>query len=175
MFSTDEPDCDAFDPANPIQRTTCGPDEACLWYSYVQAPGEPKAVIRECFSTGILLGTIDDPIEPRSDCRPKNVEDDDSIMACMCTEDYCNGHESEEERTSNILNRNRNKQITTKRPGPRNQPTTRRPSFSQITTTTNRPRSQSRRPPPPPTANAIDPNERKFLTKGVFLRHLGQN
>ena len=164
LFSTDAPDCDVFDPASPTQRTTCGPDEACLWYSFVEAPGQPRSVIRECFSTGILLGSIDDPVEARSDCRPKNVENDDSIMACLCTEDYCNGYESEEERTSN-----RN-QPTTRRPA-RVQPTTRRQSFNQITTT-KRPRSQPSRPSP--NANAIatnDPDARKFhlLRISIFV------
>ena len=144
-----------FDPASPAQRTTCGPDEACLWYSFVQVPGQPRAVVRECFSTGILLGNIDNPIEPRNNCRPKNVEDDDSITACLCTEDYCNGYESEEEKQ---INRN---QITTKRPS-RVQPTSRRPSPNQITTTT-RPKSQSSRPLQ--SSNVIrpsDPNARKL-------------
>ena len=156
LFSTDAPDCDTFDPANPAQRTTCGPDEACLWYSFVQAPGEPREVIRECFSTGILLGTIDDPIEARSDCRPKNVENDDSITACMCTEDYCNGYESDEEKASN------QNQLATKRPS-RIQPTTSRQSFNQVATTTERPRSQSGRPPPRTNAVASsDPDVRKY-------------
>ena len=169
MFSTDAPDCDVFDPASPDQRTTCGPNEACLWYSFVTVPGEPRSVIRECFSTGILLGSISDPIEAKSNCRPKNVENDDSIMACLCTEDYCNGYESEEERASN-----RNRGATTKRPAritttrkpSRIQPTTsRRQPFNQLTTT-KRPKPQPIRPRrPSQNSNAIatsDPNGRKF-------------
>ena len=163
LFSTDAPDCDVFDPANPKQRTTCGPNEACLWYSFLTAPGEPRSVIRECFSTGILLGSIDDPIEARADCRPKNVENDDSITACLCTEDYCNGYESEEERSSA-----RNRLTTTQRP-PRIQPTTSRQTFNQLTTT-KRPKSQPRRPSP--SSNSIatsDPNGRKSNQSIVVL------
>ena len=166
LFSTDAPDCDVFDPASPNQRTTCGPDEACLWYSFVTVPGEPRSVIRECFSTGILLGSINDPVEPIPNCRPKNVEDDESITACLCTEDYCNGYESDEEKSAN---RNR---ITTKRPSrtttrrpSRVQPTTRRQSFNQLTTT-KRPKSQPRRPSPGDNSIATsDPNGRKFNIK----------
>ena len=162
LFSTDAPDCDAFDPASPDQRVTCGDDEACLWYSFVTAPGEPRSVIRECFSTGILLGSINDPVEPKSNCRPKNVEDDDSITACLCTEDYCNGYESDEEKRAN-RNRpttRRPSRTTTRRPS-RPQPTTRRQSFNQLTTT-RRPKPAVIRPSP--NANSIatsDPNGRK--------------
>ena len=55
LFSTDAPDCDAFDFNDPSQQKTCEKGEACLWYSYQKAANE-KAVIRECFSTSILLG-----------------------------------------------------------------------------------------------------------------------
>ena len=174
LFSTDAPDCDAFDPASPDQRVTCGEGEACLHYSFLTAPGEPRSVIRECFSTGILLGSINDPIEPRSNCRPKNVEDDDSIMACLCTEDYCNGFESEEEKRAN-RNRattRRPSRTTTRRPSrtttrrSRPPPTTRRQSFNQLTTT-RRPKPQVIRPSP--NANAIsDPNGRKLLYNIVY-------
>ena len=39
-----------------------------------RSPGEPRAVIRECFSTGILLGDINDPVEALPECSPKDVE-----------------------------------------------------------------------------------------------------
>ena len=35
-----------------------------------------SAVIRECFPTSILLGSIDNPVEPTSTCKPEDVESD---------------------------------------------------------------------------------------------------
>ena len=48
-----------------------------------------SAEIRECFSTSILLGSLDNPVSPSPSCRPRNVESD-SISACLCTTDLCN-------------------------------------------------------------------------------------
>ena len=55
LFNTDAPDCFAFNVNDKAQMKTCDAGEACLWYSY-QKSDEETAVIRECFSTGILLG-----------------------------------------------------------------------------------------------------------------------
>ena len=55
LFSTDAPDCQAFDLNHSAQQKTCEKGEACLWYSY-QKSSDEKAVIRECFSSSILLG-----------------------------------------------------------------------------------------------------------------------
>ena len=37
-----------------------------MWYTYLKSAGD-RAIIRECFSTSILLGSINDPIEPQSE------------------------------------------------------------------------------------------------------------
>ena len=55
LFNTDAPDCFAFNVNDKKQMKTCDAGEACLWYSYQKSDSE-TAVIRECFSTGILLG-----------------------------------------------------------------------------------------------------------------------
>ena len=55
LFNTDAPDCFAFNVNDKAQMKTCDAGEACLWYSY-QKSDQETAVIRECFSTGILLG-----------------------------------------------------------------------------------------------------------------------
>ena len=46
-------------------------------------------MIRECFSTSILLGSIDSPVTARSECSLEKVESD-AISACICTTDLCN-------------------------------------------------------------------------------------
>ena len=94
LFSTDAPECGSFNTSDFRQQKTCNAGEACLWYSYLKSSTE-KAVIRECFSTSILLGSIDRPIEPLKKCNPKSVDEgDDSIQACLCTDDFCNGYEA---------------------------------------------------------------------------------
>ena len=47
------------------------------------------AVIRECFPTSILLGSIENPVDPTPVCSPEPVESD-TILACICTSDLCN-------------------------------------------------------------------------------------
>ena len=89
LYSTSAPDCPLFEPEDPGQRQTCGEGEACLYYSWQKAP-EDRAVIRECFPTSVLLGSLDRPVVPRSDCRLEPVEEEDNIEACICTSDYCN-------------------------------------------------------------------------------------
>ena len=54
------------------------------------------AVIRECFSTSILLGSLDNPVLPSSSCSPEPVESD-VITACLCTSDMCNDLSSDSE------------------------------------------------------------------------------
>ena len=46
-------------------------------------------MIRECFSTSILLGSIDSPVTARTECSLEKVESD-AISACICTTDLCN-------------------------------------------------------------------------------------
>ena len=68
------------------------------------------AVIRECFPTSVLLGSIERPVEPQvtmvitmmlvimtnhgsncnvqATCSPVSVESD-TIKACICTTDFC--------------------------------------------------------------------------------------
>ena len=43
-------------------------------------------------------GSVENPIEPQDICNPQQVEDgDDSIKACVCTEDFCNGYMDKDE------------------------------------------------------------------------------
>ena len=88
LFSTDAPECPQFDPTDPNQRQTCEVGEACLFYSWKKAEDD-FAVIRECFPTSVLLGSLDNPVVPRADCRAESVESE-SIKACICTTDLCN-------------------------------------------------------------------------------------
>ena len=89
LFSTDAPDCEAFNSRDSSQMKTCSQGEACLYYSWKKSATE-SSVIRECFPTSILLGNIDNPVEPQPECRPDSLESD-SISACICTSDLCNG------------------------------------------------------------------------------------
>jgi len=60
-------------------------------YSYQRSDSKGEtAVVRECFSTSILLGSISDPIRPAEQCTPAPVEKDATVMACICTNDFCN-------------------------------------------------------------------------------------
>ena len=45
--------------------------------------------MRDCFKpNSIVLGPIDDPLVPESECKMKNIYDD--INACLCTSNLCN-------------------------------------------------------------------------------------
>ena len=46
-------------------------------------------MIRECFPTSVLLGSLDSPVVASTECRPQPVESE-SISACLCTADLCN-------------------------------------------------------------------------------------
>ena len=91
LFNPDDT-CSTFNPGDERQVKTCGAGEACLYYSYYGAPGEPETTLRECFSTSVLLGPIESPLLPSSSCVMKDItEDSDSrIMACLCQTDNCN-------------------------------------------------------------------------------------
>lgn len=77
---------------DPSQLRTCDVGEACLFYSWRKSPTE-TSVIRECFPTSVLLGSIEEPVEPQPECSPMAVESD-TIMACICTNDFCSGIEA---------------------------------------------------------------------------------
>ena len=53
-------------------------------------------MIRECFSTSILLGSLDNPVTLQGRCSPEPVESD-AISACLCTSDLCNDLGSSED------------------------------------------------------------------------------
>ena len=89
LFSTDAPDCSSFNSRDPAQVQTCAQGEACLYYSWKKSATE-SSVIRECFPTSILLGSIDNPVQPQAQCSLTSLESD-SISACICTSDLCNG------------------------------------------------------------------------------------
>merc|ERR1712025_818668 len=81
-----------FNKEDTSQLKTCDEGQACLFYSYEKAESEFET-IRECFSTSILLGSIERPVVPSETCRPQPVDADDSIQACICTTDFCSGIE----------------------------------------------------------------------------------
>ena len=88
-----EPDkvCD-FNPSDPGQRKTCGPGEACLFYSWRSSAEDPEQNLRECFSTQVLLGSITSPLLPEPGCNVRDITEDGggSIRACLCETDNCN-------------------------------------------------------------------------------------
>ena len=49
--------------------------------------------MRECFPRHVLLGSVDRPVEITESCSPVSVEQDGDIVACICTEDFCNDPE----------------------------------------------------------------------------------
>ena len=53
-----------------------------------------SAEIRECFPRSVLLGSLERPVVARPSCRPELVESD-TITACICTSDLCNGFQSD--------------------------------------------------------------------------------
>ena len=52
----------------------CEPGEACLWYSWQLSPTE-VSVSRECLSTSILLGSIEDPLVVTAGCSVKDISE----------------------------------------------------------------------------------------------------
>ena len=46
-------------------------------------------MIRECFPTSVLLGSLESPVEASTECLPQSVESQ-TISACLCTSDLCN-------------------------------------------------------------------------------------
>ena len=88
-----EPDKECrFNPSDPGQRRTCGPGEACLYYSWRSSVGDPEHSLRECFSTSVLLGSITSPLVPEPECNIRDITEDGggSILACLCETDNCN-------------------------------------------------------------------------------------
>jgi hypothetical protein len=48
------------------------------------------------------LGTPENPLEPQDNCQPQVVEDGgDGVMACICTDDFCNGYKNENTENGN--------------------------------------------------------------------------
>ena len=88
--STSAPDCDGFNAATSV-KNYCKEGEACLWYSWRLSDTE-VSVIRECLSTTILLGSINDPLTVTSGCQVKDISEDASaqVEACFCDSDLCN-------------------------------------------------------------------------------------
>ena len=75
LFDTEAPPCPQFDRNDPAQTKTCDAGEACLYYSWQKAAND-RAVIRECFPLSVLLGSLESPVVPRSDCQPRPVEEE---------------------------------------------------------------------------------------------------
>lgn len=70
---------------------TCNPGEACLLYMWYKSDNV-AASVRHCFPKTILLGSIDDPLRPQTECKMRDITDDGSgsIQACLCDSDLCN-------------------------------------------------------------------------------------
>ena len=51
------------------------------------------AVIRECFPTSILLGSVDNPVKITPTCSPVSLEQS-TISACICSTELCNGEQA---------------------------------------------------------------------------------
>ena len=64
-------------------------------YSWSKSDTE-TATLRECFPTSVLLGSIQNPLLASEDCVQRDITDDGSgtILACLCTRDYCNADSS---------------------------------------------------------------------------------
>ena len=125
MFSTEAPDCSSFNSRDPSQVETCALGEACLYYSWRKSARE-SSVIRECFPTSVLLGSIDQPVQPQAQCSPTSLESD-SISACLCTSDLCNGVGEDDVNTELAL-------VTTRRPRVAPTTTTTPPTTRRTTT-----------------------------------------
>ena len=85
--------CTEFNPSNPGQVQTCGTNEACLLYTYKKSEGE-TAVLRECFPKSVVLGPIDNPLLPTTDCNLRDVSEPEAgitgVSACLCETSFCN-------------------------------------------------------------------------------------
>ena len=90
LYSSTSPDCDVFNKTDEAQQVTCPLGEACLFYAW-KASNTKTAIIRECFSRSILLGSQEDPVQITESCEPRSVDSEGSIWACICTSDLCNG------------------------------------------------------------------------------------
>ena len=66
-----------------------------MMYSWSKSDTE-TATLRECFPTSVLLGSIQNPLLASDDCVQRDITDDGSgtILACLCTRDYCNDESS---------------------------------------------------------------------------------
>ena len=154
LFTTDAPDCGTFNASDSLQRKTCDAGEVCLWYSYLKAAND-RATIRECYSPRILLGSIDNPIEPQQNCDPRPVESGDtSVIACLCTDDYCNGFGGNDQTASN-------RQSPPQRQSVRTTEAPRR----QATRTTTAPRRQTQRTTKPPRRTTSPPRRQPQRTQ----------
>ena len=124
LFSTESNHCQAFNSQDPTQLKTCAEGEACLYYTWRKSSSEKSSVIRECFPTSILLGSIDRPVQPQAQCEPESQEED-TISTCLCTDDLCNGIGDDDIKTEpelvttrlpELVSTRRPKLVTTKRP-----------------------------------------------------------
>ena len=136
LFSTESNHCQAFNSQDPTQLKTCGEGEACLYYTWRKSSSEKSSVIRECFPTSILLGSLESPVQPQAQCEPESQEED-TISTCLCTDDLCNGIGDDDIKTEPELVTTRLPElVSTRRPklvttsGPK-QVTTKRPKEVQ--------------------------------------------
>ena len=123
--------CDKFDPSDPSQVQTCGSGEACMMYSWSKSDTE-TATLRECFPTSVLLGSIQNPLLASEDCVQRDITDDGSgtILACLCTRDYCNADSSKlGGQSQDTIGRQPERRVTTTS-APERRITTRTPSQS---------------------------------------------
>ena len=90
LFSTGD-ECPTFNSSDSSQVATCSPGEACLLYTWRKSDSE-LATIRQCFNTEVVLGRLDDPLTPASECEEKDISEKGTGegRACLCTNNLCN-------------------------------------------------------------------------------------
>ena len=82
--------------------------EMCIrdrWYSW-QKSRTTTAYVRECFSTSIVLGTVDDPLVAKPYCDPLDISENSisKVTACLCETDLCNAYRSGSEKRLSQVN-----------------------------------------------------------------------
>ena len=106
LFSRDgNSACTEFDENDSTQQGYCKVGEACLWYSW-QKSRTTTAYVRECFSTSIVLGTVDDPLVAKPYCDPLDISENSisKVTACLCETDLCNAYRSGSEGRQSKVN-----------------------------------------------------------------------
>lgn len=153
LFSRDgNSACTEFDEYDSTQQGYCKVGEACLWYSW-QKSRATIAYVRECLSTSIVLGTVDDPLVAKPYCDPLDISENSisKVTACLCETDLCNAYRSGSEGRQSKVNqqssqRNSNERDTfrTSTPTSRGQKDGHRSNSKNLDKTSNRQQNSER-------------------------------